>query len=119
MYNVYRGIVESTPEYYTGVPVAPYPGFVLSIGMRGNEVRLLQEYLAKLSEVYPEIPAVAVDGVFGPATRSAVMAAQQLFGLPVTGIVFALTWDAITSAYQDVISGETAAEGQYAGYTIG
>ena len=119
MYNVYRGIVESTPEYYTGVPVAPYPGFVLSIGMRGNEVRLLQEYLAKLSEVYPEIPAVAVDGVFGPATRSAVMAAQQLFGLPVTGIVFALTWDAITSAYQDVISGETAAEGQYAGYTLG
>ena len=119
MYNVYRGIVESTPEYYTGVPVAPYPGFVLSIGMRGNEVRLLQEYLSKLSEVYPEIPAVAVDGVFGPATRSAVMAAQQLFGLPVTGIVFALTWDAITSAYQDVISGETAAEGQYAGYTLG
>ena len=47
------------------------------------------------------------------------MAAQQLFGLPVTGIVFALTWDAITSAYQDVISGETAAEGQYAGYTLG
>lgn len=119
MYNVYRGIVESTPEYYTGVPVAPYPGFVLSIGMRGNEVRLLQEYLSKLSEVYPEIPRVAVDGVFGPATRSAVMAAQQLFGLPVTGIVFALTWDAITSAYQDVISGETAAEGQYAGYTLG
>lgn len=119
MYNVYRGIVESTPEYYTGVPVAPYPGFVLSIGMRGNEVRLLQEYLSKLSEVYPEIPQVAVDGVFGPATRSAVMAAQQLFGLPVTGIVFALTWDAITSAYQDVISGETAAEGQYAGYTLG
>ena len=119
MYNVYRGIVESTPEYYTGVPVAPYPGFVLSIGMRGNEVRLLQEYLSKLSEVYPEIPRVAVDGVFGPATRSAVMAAQQLFGLPVTGIVFALTWDAITGAYQDVISGETAAEGQYAGYTLG
>ncbi len=119
MYNVYRGIVESTPEYYTGVPVAPYPGFVLSIGMRGNEVRLLQEYLSKLSEVYPEIPKIAVDGVFGPATRSAVMAAQQLFGLPVTGIVFALTWDAITSAYQDVISGETAAEGQYAGYTLG
>lgn len=119
MYNVYRGIVESTPEYYTGVPVAPYPGFVLSIGMRGNEVRLLQEYLAKMSEVYPEIPQIAVDGVFGPATRSAVMAAQQLFGLPVTGIVFALTWDAITSAYQDVISGETAAEGQYAGYTLG
>ncbi len=119
MYNVYRGIVESTPEYYTGVPVAPYPGFVLSIGMRGNEVRLLQEYLSKLPEVYPEIPKIAVDGVFGPATRSAVIAAQQLFGLPVTGIVFALTWDAITDAYQDVISGESAATGQYAGYTLG
>ena len=118
LYNVYRGIVESTPEYYTGVPVAPFPGFILSYGMQGNEVRLLQSYLAKLSEVYPEIPSINPDGVFGTATRSAVIAAQQTFGLPATGLVDVFTWDAITNAYRDVVSGENAAEGQFGGTTL-
>ena len=117
-YKVYRGIVESTPQYYTGVPAAPYPGFILSIGMQGNEVRLLQEYLSKLSEVYDEIPPINVDGVFGAATRDAVIAAQRLFGLPVTGLVDVFTWDEIVNAYRDVVSGENAAEGQFGGTTL-
>ena len=117
-YKVYRGIVESTPQYYTGVPAAPYPGFILSIGMQGNEVRLLQEYLSKLSEVYDEIPPINVDGVFGAATRDAVIAAQRLFGLPVTGLVEVFTWDEIVNAYRDVMSGENAAEGQFGGTTL-
>ena len=118
MFNVYRGIVESTPEYYTGVPVAPFPGYALSLGMQGNEVRLLQEYINTLSTVFPQIPEVTVDGVYGPATRDAVIAAQELFGLPTNGIVQELTWDAITNAYRDIISGEYAAEGQYGGTTL-
>lgn len=118
MFNVYRGIVESTPEYYTGVPVAPFPGYALSLGMQGNEVRLLQEYINTLSTVFPQIPEVTVDGIFGPATRDAVIAAQELFGLPTNGIVQELTWDAITNAYRDIISGEYAAEGQYGGTTL-
>lgn len=86
--------------------------------MQGNEVRLLQEYLSKLSEVYDEIPPINVDGVFGAATRDAVIAAQRLFGLPVTGLVDVFTWDEIVNAYRDVVSGENAAEGQFGGTTL-
>ncbi len=119
MYNAYRGILTSSPQYYGNVPVVLFPGYLLLLGMQGDEISLLQEYLRALSEVYPEIPTVTVNGVFGTVTRDAVIAFQNLFGLNPTGIVDALTWQEITDAYIDVISGESAAEGQFGGSTLG
>jgi peptidoglycan hydrolase-like protein with peptidoglycan-binding domain len=49
--------------------------------------------LSVLSEFIPQIPEVEVDGIFGPATRTAVLAAQGWFGLPQTGVVDEDTWD--------------------------
>ncbi len=118
LYNAYRGILNSSAQYVNGVPVALFPGYLLLFGMQGDEVRLLQEYLSTLSEVYTEIPPVETNGIFGSATRSAVQAVQSLFGLPVTGIVDALTWDAITDAYVDVVYSQTAESGQFGGTTL-
>lgn len=118
LYNAYRGILNSSAQYVNGVPVALFPGYLLVFGMQGDEVRLLQEYLSTLSEVYTEIPPVEENGIFGSATRSAVQAAQALFGLPVTGIVDALTWDAITDAYVDVVYSQSAEDGQFGGTTL-
>lgn len=118
LYNAYRGILLSSPEYYNGVPVVLYPGYLLLLGMQGDAVSLLQEYLRALSEVYTEIPTVEVNGIFGTATRDAVIAFQRLFGLNPTGIVDALTWDAITDAYSDIYYGTVAAEGQFGGNTL-
>lgn len=119
LYNAYRGILVSSPQYYGEVPVVLFPGSLLLLGTQGEDVRLLQEYLLALSEVYSEIPAVTVNGIFGTATRDAVIAAQNLFGLNPTGIVDALTWQEITDAYIDVISGISGAEGQFGGNTLG
>lgn len=47
-----------------------------------------------------------------------MIAAQRLFGLPVTGLVEVFTWDEIVNAYRDVVSGENAAEGQFGGTTL-
>ncbi len=118
LYNVYRGIVQSTPEYYSGIPVAPYPGFILSVGMQGNEVRLLQEYLDAISEVYTEIPPVEVTGVYGAATRDAVIAAEELFGLTPDGRADLRLWNAVTEAYRDTESSRRAAPGQFGGQTL-
>ena len=49
--------------------------------------------LSVLSEFIPQIPEVEVDGIFGPDTRTAVIAAQGYFGLPQTGVVDEDTWD--------------------------
>ena len=55
--------------------------------------------LRVLSAYISEIPPIAVDGIFGPATRDAVLAAQGRFGLPQTGVVNYDTWEAIYNQF--------------------
>ena len=72
------------------------------LGSTGEKVRHLQYMLAVLSEYIPQIPLVTVDGVFGRQTLDAVLAAQQYFGLPETGIVNAATWEEIYDQYSGI-----------------
>lgn len=72
---------------------APYPGYYIRQGSRGNNVRTVQQYLRDISRVYSQVPTIAVDGIFGPRTLAAVRAFQRLFGLQVDGIVGPRTWD--------------------------
>ena len=58
--------------------------------------------LSILSSYIPGIPSVAVDGIFGPRTRGAVVAAQGRFGLPQTGSVDAATWDEIYDQFSGI-----------------
>ena len=71
-------------------------------GNTGDKVRHLQYMLSVLSAYIQNIPSVAVDGVFGPATRDAVMAAQRWFGLPETGQVDDRTWDEIYDQFAGI-----------------
>ena len=78
------------------------PPASLQLGSTGEKVRLLQQWLSVLSEFIPEIPNVAVDGIYGSATHSAVLAAQRRFGLPETGSVGAATWDTIYDQFSGI-----------------
>lgn len=71
-------------------------------GDRGIKVEHLQYMLSVLAEYIPEIPDIAIDGIFGPATRNAVIAAQRRFGLPQTGIVNFETWDEIYDQFSGI-----------------
>lgn len=113
LYKAYRGILDSTAVMEGGVVL--YPGTVMRIGSQGEYVQILQEYLAYISEFYPEIPAVQVTGVFGNQTQAAVIAFQNLFGLEAAGIVGPLTWDAIASLYSDLRVGSDKQPGQFPG----
>ena len=74
----------------------------LQTGDTGDKVRQLQYMLSLLSTYIPEIPPVTVDGIFGPATRAAVLAAQRRFRLPETGSVDNLTWDEIYDQFSGI-----------------
>ena len=74
----------------------------LQQGARGDKVRHLQYMLAVLSEFIPQIPQVEVDGIFGPATRNAVIAAQGWLGLPQTGVVDEESWDEIYDQFAGI-----------------
>lgn len=74
----------------------------LQQGDRGDKVRHLQYMLSVLSAYIRQIPPLNVDGVFGPNTRDAVLAAQRFFGLPETGIVDEATWDNIYDQFSGI-----------------
>ena len=74
----------------------------IEFGDRGIKVEHLQYMLSVLGAYIPEIPPVTIDGVFGSATRAAVIAAQRRFGLPQTGIVDFKTWDEIYDQFSGI-----------------
>ena len=74
----------------------------LQQGARGDKVRHLQYMLSVLSEYIPQIPLIEVDGIFGPATRTAVLAVQGWLGLPQTGVVDEDTWDDIYDQFAGI-----------------
>ena len=74
----------------------------LQQGARGDKVRHLQYMLSVLSEFIPQIPELAQDGIFGPNTRNAVIAAQLWLGLPQTGVVDETTWDEIYDQFAGI-----------------
>ena len=86
-------------QFYT---IAWNQGQPISPGDRGIRVEHLQYMLRVLSAYISQIPSVTVDGIYGSATRSAVLAAQSYFGLPQTGTVDLATWDEIYDQFTGI-----------------
>ncbi len=84
-----------------GIGTVP-PAAVLRQGSRGADVITLQYLLNVIAEYYPGIPDISQDGIFGNATRQAVIAFQQTKGLTQDGIVGANTWRALYEAYRGI-----------------
>ncbi len=78
------------------------PPTTLQIGNTGDKVRQLQYMLSVLSDYISSIPPVTVDGVYGQATRAAVLAFQRRYQLPETGTVGATTWDTLYDQYAGI-----------------
>ncbi len=117
--SVYQSLIDEIDyEFYSG-RILPFPGRVLRIGIEGNDVRALQEYLNYIADTYPEIPKSNVDGIFGASTANQVKAFKELFDLSGDPErVSASTWNSITNIYDDLYSGALVNDGQYPGYDI-
>lgn len=85
-----------------GEDMPPYPGSLLRVGSRGAAVQLMQERLNSISIYYPVIPQITADGIFGNATRQAVVAFQQLMGISPDGIIGQQTWELINTVYAEL-----------------
>ncbi len=88
----------NTAEEIAGIP-SSWPGENLSIGSSGIKVQQLQEQLNLISNDYRAIPKISQDGIYGENTQAAVRKFQQIFDLPVTGIVDFTTWYKISDMY--------------------
>ncbi len=117
--DAYYGIVQRIPVSYVEGNTIPFGGTVLRQGSESESVRVLQEYLDFIAAYIPEVPAVSPTGYFGPRTEASVRAFQTFVGLPVSGLVNAVTWGAITDLYSDLYIGSRLGEGQYPGTELG
>ncbi len=86
----------------TGIPVS-FPGEVLQLGSMGDDVRTIQRQLNAISNNYPLINKLAVDGIYGQNTVDSVKTFQQIFDLPQTGYVDYKTWYEISKVYTAVM----------------
>lgn len=88
----------NSAEIISGIP-ASYPGYELAAGSSGEAVLDIQEQLAEIRKVYTAIPSIDADGIYGEQTAAAVSEFQEIFNLPVTGIVDYSTWYKISQIY--------------------
>ena len=93
--NLYRDAVANIPESFGIDAIEIYPGRALALGSTGREVEDLQTLINRAAANGAPLPGVAVDGVFGRSTESAVITAQREGGLNPDGIVGAPTWSYI------------------------
>jgi len=77
------------------VSLPPYPGALIRLNSRGENVVLVQKALNSVGKKHPAIKPLVEDGIFGPKTLEAVTTFQRLFSLVPDGIVGPLTWAAL------------------------
>ena len=85
-------------EKVEGIPLS-FPGTTIGIGATGEPVRTIQEQINAISNNYPLIPKVIVDGQYGAGTAESVRVFQQVFNLPQTGEVNYPTWYKMSDVY--------------------
>lgn len=93
--EAYNSAVSQLPADYRSAIGEPYPGRFLVLGDSGESVRIIQQYLQRLSQVNPGIPAVTVTGTFDEATRNAVYALQRQLGIEQNGAIGPVEWSEI------------------------
>ena len=90
-------------EIVTNAPVRDfedsYPGSPVRLGDTGEAVIAIQRSLNEISNNYPRIPKVSVDGIFGESTENAVKTLQSIFNLTPDGVVGLATWYKIVYLY--------------------
>ncbi len=104
--QIYEEILNGLPEGYSGKKAKAYPGYVLSEGMRNDDVRDFQTYISLIGRYYSDVPEIPVTGYFGEQTENAVITFQRLFNIPITGTVGATTWNTVAGQYDYILETE-------------
>ncbi|MBP3840916.1 MAG: peptidoglycan-binding protein [Bacilli bacterium] len=90
--EVYNKLLMSFPKEYASYVNELYPDYFLSYGMRGDDVKRLQEFLLLICKYDKSIPGVKVNGEFDELTENSIKKIQTDYDLGVTGLVGPFTW---------------------------
>ena len=93
--STYNQTKELIPEEYLYYEDKLYPGIFLSLGMTGDDILNLQNFLYIICEKTHQIPGVRVNGTFDELTEESIKAIQKRYNLPENGVVGPATWQKI------------------------
>ena len=80
-----------------------YPGYEIKLGDFGNPVLAIQRDLKRIKKNYPAIPDITSTlGIYDQETMDAVKKFQEIFNIPVSGVVDKSTWYKIKYVYNSV-----------------
>ena len=102
IYNGIKGFGELYSEGLTFNDVSRIYAEVLKEGDSGEQVGLIQYYLAVIGYFDDNIPVINIDRLFGPATKGAVLAFQQQYSLTHDGQVGRETFYKMTQVYNNL-----------------
>ena len=81
-----------------------FPGDDVGLGYAGNPVLAIQRDLRRIRKNYPAIPDITSNlGIYDSETEAAIKKFQEIFNLPITGIVNKATWYKIKYVYNSVL----------------
>lgn len=90
--TVYRETIRNIPEEYVQYEDELFQGRLLALGMSGDDVRIIQNFLLKICQQTGNIPGVRVSGIFDDLMEKSVMKIQSMFNQEATGVIDPVTW---------------------------
>ncbi|MFV0395666.1 MAG: peptidoglycan-binding protein [Coprobacillaceae bacterium] len=82
----------------------PFPGENLSLNSCGEDVQVIQRQINVINGSYSAInQIIPADGNFGNTTEDSLRKLQQVFDIPITGIVNRATWYRIARVYAEIM----------------
>ena len=101
--NYYGNDISIKYDAPVGDNTSGYPGYEIGLGVAGNPVLAIQRDLRRIRQNYPDIPDITNTlGIYDDETVLAVKKFQEIFNLPVTGVVDKGTWYKIKYIYTSV-----------------
>ncbi|MBR2406141.1 MAG: peptidoglycan-binding protein [Clostridia bacterium] len=116
LYNSVKRLAELDSEGISLEDVRKQFVDLLQEGDSGDDVRVIQYFLAVVGNFYDTVPPIPVTGTFDAATANAVRAFQRTVGLPEDGIVGEQTWEELHRAYRGIIDTLELPENRVAPY---
>ena len=99
----YGNDIEIKYNAMVGDNTGAFPGYNICLGSAGNPVLAIQRDLRRIRQNYPAIPNIYnTVGIYDQETVDAVKKFQEIFSLPITGIVDKATWYKIKYVYTSV-----------------
>ena len=116
LYNSVKRLAELDSEGIALEDIRKQFSQVLRLGDTGDQVRVIQYFLAVVGTFNDAVPSVPINGIFDETTQNAVIAFQRSANLTPDGIVGEETWDQLYDAYRGIVSTITVPENRIAPY---